>query len=112
MISSFASVFKNVSVGVQAMIGVQNVFIRSILRLLCFIPKQPFSGLHCKSALNLPDGTANPELLAIAKANGIAVYVWTINDPDRMTALLSLGVDGTITDRADLLRQTIDNLAK
>jgi len=33
---------------------------------------------------------------------GVEVHIWTINDPVRMRELLELGVDGLVTDRADL----------
>ncbi len=33
---------------------------------------------------------------------GVEIHVWTINSPTRMAELLDLGVDGIVTDRADL----------
>ncbi len=42
-----------------------------------------------------------------AKAAGMPLIVWTINDPDEMRRLLDLGVDGLITDRPDLLRRLL-----
>ena len=45
--------------------------------------------------------TSSPMIERLHRA-GVEVHVWTINDPERMRALLDLGVDGIVTDRADL----------
>lgn len=42
-----------------------------------------------------------------AHANGLAVHVWTINDPETMRWLLDVGVDGIVTDRPTLLAQVL-----
>ena len=42
--------------------------------------------------------------LEFAHREGLAVQVWTVNDTADMHRLLDMGVDGLITDRADLLR--------
>jgi len=39
-----------------------------------------------------------PELLALARARGVAVHVWTVNEPSEMRRLVNLGVDGIVTD--------------
>lgn len=44
----------------------------------------------------------SPRLLDEAHHRGVEVHVWTINDPQRMTELVQLGVDGIVTDRADV----------
>lgn len=42
-----------------------------------------------------------------AHARGLQVHVWTVNEPERMTALLDLGVDGIMTDHIETLRTVL-----
>ena len=63
-----------------------------------------FEGLD---ALQIPERQGpvrvlSPRLIEAAHLAGVEVHVWTVNDPARMKQLIDLGVDGIITDRADL----------
>jgi glycerophosphoryl diester phosphodiesterase len=46
-------------------------------------------------------------LVDAAHRRGLQLHVWTINDEAEMHRLLDLGVDGIMTDRADLLRAVL-----
>ncbi len=45
--------------------------------------------------------------LAAAHSRGLAVHVWTIDEPAEMTRLLDLGVDGIMTDRPGVLKDLL-----
>lgn len=45
-----------------------------------------------------------PEAMADAKANGLTVAVWTVNEPADMRQMIELGADAIITDYPDRLR--------
>lgn len=48
-----------------------------------------------------------PRLLRAAHDADVEVHVWTVNDPSDMDRLLTLGVDGLVTDRADLALRAV-----
>ena len=47
--------------------------------------------------------------MAAAHARGLSVHAWTINDEAEMNRLLDLGVDGIMTDEAELLKRVFQS---
>jgi glycerophosphoryl diester phosphodiesterase len=43
-----------------------------------------------------------PRLVEAAHRQDVEVHVWTVNDPADMRRLVAMGVDGIVTDRADI----------
>lgn len=48
-------------------------------------------------------------LIKICRQNGIFIYAWTVNDDKSMRKLLSMGVDGIMSDDSRLLLETAKN---
>lgn len=48
-----------------------------------------------------------PRLVADLHRRGLAVQVWTVDDPEQMHRLLDWGVDGILTDRPDRLARVL-----
>jgi len=54
-----------------------------------------------------PVRVVDARTLAAAHRTGRQVHVWTVDDPAEMRRLIDLGVDGIVTNRADLLRDVL-----
>ena len=71
------------------------------------------SGRFPADCVQVPTGARGVTLVdrrfvAAAHARGLAVHVWTIDEPAEMDRLLDLGVDGIMTDRPAVLRQVLE----
>ena len=109
------AVLKLLSRTVAASAGVVSVGLFTVLGRLLPEPVFRWSmrwnlrGVH---ALQVPVRYGRVEVVTAgfvrrAHALGLVVHAWTINDPGEMRRLLELGVDGLVTDRADLLRDVL-----
>lgn len=49
----------------------------------------------------------SPSFMTMAKASGLEVHFWTINNSSEMRRLASLGADGIVTDRCDIAIATL-----
>jgi len=55
--------------------------------------------------LDLHHEMLSPELIADLNRRGLAVWCWTVNDPDQMKTLAAWGVEAVTTDRPDLMAE-------
>lgn len=71
--------------------------------------RRALAGIH---AVQIPEraaglSTVSPVRMRAFHAAGVEVHVWTINDAPTMHRLLDAGVDGIVTDRADIALHVI-----
>jgi len=55
---------------------------------------------------------ATPGFIRRTQMTGNQVFVWTVNDPISMARMMSLGVDGIITDEPEMARNVITDRSK
>lgn len=57
---------------------------------------------HSHKAVNPWDLLVTPRWMSVAREAELDVYVWTVDDPDRMIELAELGVTGIVTNTVDV----------
>jgi len=62
--------------------------------------------------LAVATGMASGGFIRRAHKAGKQVFVWTVNDPVSMSRMMSLGVDGIITDEPEMARQVLTDRAE
>lgn len=80
------------------------------LRLLSYgVPATPRRSAVCAQVPETHAGVrvVDRRFVRAAHARGLQVHVWTVNDADRMAALLDLGVDGVVSDHIETLREVL-----
>ena len=66
-----------------------------------------FEGLFVPTRfMGLP--VLTPPFRSAARANGIHIHVWTVNDPEEMESLLNMNTQGILTDYPGLLKDIMD----
>jgi glycerophosphoryl diester phosphodiesterase len=58
-------------------------------------------------ALHPFDATVDAPMVAMCHDRGLAVNVWTVDDPGRVAELAALGVDGIVTNVPDVAREVL-----
>ncbi len=69
----------------------------------CNVFQLPFTDKYLNMGINF--GTA--QVINFAHSHNVAIHFWTVNDPERMEYLESLGVDGIMTDYPDVMSETL-----
>jgi glycerophosphoryl diester phosphodiesterase len=110
LVTSFSS--KRRAVAVSLLPGVANSASAPRFALILALAKLGLLGVvpwTCRGidAVQVPPrrgrlAIATPRVIRALHRRGLEIHIWTVNDPREMTRLLELGVDGIVTDRADL----------
>jgi len=61
------------------------------------------------AALHPFDATVDAALVGLCHDRGLAVNVWTVDDPGRIAELAALGVDGIVTNVPDVAREVLED---
>ncbi|QEV16971.1 glycerophosphodiester phosphodiesterase [Streptomyces alboniger] len=80
------------------------------LRLWSYgVPAAPRPSAVCAQVPETHGGirVVDHRFVRAAHARGLQVHVWTVNDAERMAALLDLGVDGVVSDHIETLREVL-----
>ncbi|MGH9041262.1 MAG: glycerophosphodiester phosphodiesterase [Acidimicrobiia bacterium] len=79
------------------------------LRLASYgVPPGPFAAACVQVPMRYRRAPlVDARFVRVAHRYGIAVHVWTIDEPDEINHLLDLGVDGIFTDRPTVLKQVL-----
>lgn len=91
----------------------RGVIARLLLAVALHSPRLAHRVLRGIDAVQIPERQGllrvlTPRLVDYAHRASVEVHVWTVNDPDDMRRLVALGVDGLVTDRADLALSLVD----
>ena len=70
------------------------------------LPNPRYQALQVPTEFN-GIAVTSEDFVTDAHANGLAVHVWTINDPAEMEHLLAIGADGVMTDRPSVLEAVL-----
>lgn len=81
---------------------------REVLALKSRVPRRPSTDRCAQVPARLGRARfVDARFVAAAHRAGVPVHVWTVNERAEMVRLLDLGVDGIMTDRADVLRDLL-----
>jgi glycerophosphoryl diester phosphodiesterase len=104
-------------VGMSDSVMIMSLSLDGIRKMQALRPEWTYGLLVAQSAGNLAtidvdflavsSRIATTQLMRRAVKAGKPVYVWTVNDPVSISRMLSLGVDGIITDEPALAREVL-----
>lgn len=94
---------------------VSSFHLPELQRFHTLLPEVPIGALYCgvpltwareaqdlgAQAVNISDEFVDPKLIDDAHTRGLKLYVYTVNDPERVRELQALGADGVFSDYPD-----------